>query len=104
MDIKKDNEFRFHCGLNDKVLKDLISRYQVKGNLTEVCLVVNSEKFLDSIVNRFDWSIHLRQVYVGTIHLELYIYYVDLIRFNFISSNHYEDESIMAYPIYEGGE
>ena len=103
MDVEQDNELRFHWGLNDRVLQDLINRYKAKGNLTEVCLVVNREKFLDSIANRFDWMIHLRQIYVGSIHLELYIYYVGLIRFNFIASDHYEGEAIMAYPIYEGG-
>ena len=103
MDLARDNELRLHWGLNYRVLQDLIDRYKTKGLLSEVCLVVNREKFLDSIERRFDWMIHLSQIYVGSIHLELCIYYVGLIRFNFIASSNYTDEAILAYPIYEGG-
>lgn len=97
------NELRFHWGLNDRVLQDVIDHYKSKGRLSEVCLVLSREKFLDYVNRLFDWMIHLRQLYVGSIHLELCIYYVGLIRFNFIASSHYKGEEILAYPIYERG-
>lgn len=103
MDVEHENELRFHWGLNDSVLQNLITHYKAKGILSEVCLVVNREKFLDSIERRFDWRIHLSQIYIGSIHLELCVYYLGTIRFNFIASNNYKDEAILAYPIYEGG-
>ena len=78
------NVLKVHGGLNAKVLQDVIDHYNLKGNLSEVILVVSKSKFQSSIEGRFDWSIHLSQLCVGSIRIELYIYYVGLTRFNFI--------------------
>lgn len=97
------NELKVQGGINEKVLQDLISHYNSKGDLSEIILVTSKSKFQSSIERRFDWSIHLSQFYVNNIHMELYIYYVDLIRFNFIVSSNYLDDEVQAYPVYEGG-
>lgn len=97
------NVLKVHGGLNAKVLQDVIDHYNLKGNLSEVILVVSKSKFQSSIEGRFDWSIHLSQLCVGSIRIELYIYYVGLTRFNFIISSNYLDDEMQAYPIYEGG-
>ena len=80
------------------IRQQLIDKYRKDGNLKEIIICMNGNKYEDKVV-KMNWVFEIGDYYVDKYHIS--IIDIDNIRIYFLLSQRIPYDYIKAYPIYK---